>query len=157
MKKITRSFAVILTVAMMAALLASCSRTPSNPASFKKLAESKEYEFYDTTDQYANVVQIKECYIASPSSHAFKIEFYVATDKESAKKLYQAQSEIMDNFRGNVYTGGVSNGSNYAKRTMITNGKYLMVTYIDNTLIYVPPTPKENKDEIDQFIDEFHY
>ncbi len=157
MKKSFRSIALVTLAALIAVMFTSCTKTPSDAESFKKLAESKNYEVYDASSQYSDSVEITECIIAFPSGHDFQIEFYTITDKDNAKKLYQAQSDIMEGVKGSSYSGGVSNGSNYAKRTLTTDGKYLMVTYIENTLIYVPPTDQKYKDEINSFIKDFKY
>lgn len=157
MKKALRIASVVLLVCMMAAMLTSCKKHPSDTAAFKQLAEQYNYEIYNVTDQYVNAAQIKEATIVAPSSRDFQIEFYVITDKESAKQLYLAQSEVVEGYKDSNYSGSSSNGQNYAKRSVVTNGKYLMVSYIENTLVYVPPTDKENKKKIEEFLKKFNY
>ena len=157
MKKSVRIASVILSVFMMAAFLTSCKKYPSDTAAFKQLAKEFKFEVYNVTDQYVNAPQIKEATIVAPSGREFQIEFYVITDKDSAKQLYLAQSEVVEGYKDANYSGSSSNGQNYAKRSIVTNGKYLMVSYLENTLVYVPPTDKEYKQTIEDFLKKFNY
>ena len=40
---------------------------------------------------------------------------------------------------------------------MTSDGKYTMVEYIENTLVYVPPTDSDNKAAIEEFLKELKY
>ncbi|MBQ9902524.1 MAG: hypothetical protein IJM51_09125 [Clostridia bacterium] len=157
MKKAIKLTAVVLSVILLASLLTSCKKNPSDTAAFKQLAEKSGFEIHDVTQQYADAPQIKEATVVAPSSREFQIEFYVITDKDSAKQLYLAQSEVVDGYKDSNFIGTSSNGQNYARRTVVTNGKYLMVSYIENTMVYVPPTDKTNKDAIEKFLKNFGY
>lgn len=157
MKKTIRSLSLVLLSALMLALLTSCRKTPSDTAAFKALANEKGYVIFDVTDQYINAPQIKEATIAAPSDKSYQIEFYIITDVDSAKELFQAQTKVMDEAKGNSWSGNVSNGRNYAKSTVITNGQYMMLCYIENTVLYVPLTDKDNREAIEKFVDAFKY
>ena len=157
MRKTVRLTAVVLAVIMLAAVLTSCNKTPSDTAAFKQVAKEFDFEIYDITEQYINAPQIREATVVAPSGREFQIEFYVITDRGNAKNLYLAQSEVVDGYMNADYTGTSSNGKNYARRTVVTNGKYLMVSYIENTMVYVPPTDEENKEIIDKFLNKFKY
>lgn len=157
MKKITRAVAVTVLSVLMLFLFTSCSKTPSDTAGFEKLAEKKGYKVIDVTDHYLNAPQIKEGTVAAPSDRSFQIEFYIITDMDSAKELFKAQSKEIDGIKGTTWSGNISNGRNYAKSTVISDGKYTILCYIDNTLLYVPPTDKANKETIDAFVDALKY
>ena len=157
MKKSFRITSVILSVFLMAAFLTSCKKSPSDTSQFKQLAKEYKFEIYDVSNQYVNAPQIKEATIALPSDQAFQIEFYTITDRESAKQLYLAESDVVDGYKDANYSGSSSNGQNYAKRSIVTNGKYLMVSYIENTLVYVPPTDEKNKKTIEEFLKKLNY
>lgn len=158
MTKFSKLIAFILAAAMTLLLVTSCAKTPSDTAAFIALAEKNGYKVYDVTDQYANAPQITRATIVAPEDRSFQIEFYIITDKESAKKLYIAQSEELENYKRSEDKASVSNGSNYAKRSVVTDGKYLMVAYTENTVLYVPPTDANaNKKTIEKFIKDFRY
>ena len=158
MKKNKGLAAVAVIAAIIALLFTSCSKPASDTKTFKSLAEKKDYEIYDVTEQYINAPQIKKTIIVAPKDRRFQIEFYLITDLESSKKLFQAQGKVIDSYQGENANSKVSNGKNYAKRTVVTkDNNYLMVSYIENTVIYVPPTSKENREEIEEFIDQLKY
>ena len=157
MKKTTKLVAFVLLSVFMVTLLTSCKKTPSDTSTFRALANEKGYILYDVTEQYVNAPQVREATIAAPSDRAFRIEFYIITDKDSAKELFQSQSEVMEGAKGDSWSGNVSNGANYAKRTVVTEGKYMMLCYIENTMLYVPMTDITNRKAIEAFIDAFKY
>ena len=148
---------MVLLSALMIALLTSCRKTPSDTAGFKALANAKGYVVYDVTDQYINAPQIKKAIVVAPKDKSFQIEFYIITDRNSAKELFQAQSEVMDGAVGKSWSGDVSNGNNYAKRTVNTDEQFMVLSYIENTMLYVPLTDKEYKKSVETFISEFKY
>ena len=158
MNRLSKRIAVILVMATALALFTSCRKSPSGTENFISLAREKGYDIYDVTYQYANAPQITKATVIEPSDQSFQIEFYIITDKENAKKLYMAQSDEIENFKSGNAKTSLSNGTNYAKRAVSTNGKYLMVAYIENTVLYVPPTDeKKHKKEIENFINELNY
>lgn len=157
MKKAVRSISLALITSLMAVFLTSCSKTPSDADAFRALAEKKGYNVYDVTAQYINAPQIKKAIVVAPKDKSFQIEFYIITDRNSAKELFQAQSEVMDGAVGKSWSGDVSNGNNYAKRTVNTDEQFMVLSYIENTMLYVPLTDKEYKKSVETFISEFKY
>lgn len=158
MRKNIRSVVFIAAIAFAAVLLTACYKTPLNSDVFRKVAKEKGYNIYNVTDQYVNAPQIKEVFIAAPENREFQIEFYTITDRDSAMKLYQVESDVFDGYQGQKKENKVTNGKNYARRVVVAeNENYLMVSYIDNTLVYVPPTPKENREAIEEFLNEIKY
>ena len=156
MKKQIRIFAIV-SLFLIGIIMSSCQKTPSDTAAFEKLTEESGYNLYDITVQYDALPQIKEVKLAVPDSRAFQIEFYVITDMDNAKKLFLVQCEEIEGFKGVEFTGDSSNGQNYARRSVVTKGQYLMVSYIENTVVYVPPTDDKNKDEIEKFLKKLNY
>lgn len=158
MRKAPGFTTIIVMAVLIAALFTSCAKSSSDLETFKKLAEKNSYEIHNVTDQYINSPQIKTATIAAPKDRNFQIEFYTITDVESAQTIFQAQGKVIDSYQGNGADSKVSNGKNYAKRTVVTkDNKYLMVSYINNTVLYVPPTDKANRKEIEKFIKDFNY
>ncbi len=158
--RIKKTLAMVLVLSFIPALLTSCTKTPSDTQSFKELANSKGLVIYDITFQYINAPQIKQATVAAPTDKSYQIEFYLITDSDSARELFQAHSKVMEDTIGNSWSGSVSNGKNYARRTLTTDGKYMYLSYIENTILYVPPTPSDNKEiikAIKEFVENFHY
>ena len=157
MKKSIRPVAALLCLVFLASLLTSCRKNPSDTQSFQAVAKELGYNVYDITDQYTNAEVIRTATVAAPENRAFQIEFYILTDKENAKKLYLAQGEILDNEQGSNEKGSVENGRNYAKRVKKSAGRYAVIAYVENTILYVPPTDAENEEAIKKFLKRFNY
>ena len=157
MKKTSRFFALVLAMGLISVMLASCTKTPSDSNTFKAIAQEKGYTIEDALAQFSNYPEFKEVFIAYPSGHPFQIEFYVTDNADSATIIFNNQNNKIESKKGSVYSGASSNGKNYAKRTMTSDGKYTMVEYIENTLVYVPPTDSDNKAAIEEFLKELKY
>lgn len=157
MKKTSRFFALVLAIGLISAMLVSCTKTPSDSATFKSIAKTKNYTIDDAIDELENAPEFKEAFVAYPAGHSFQIEFYVTDTAASAQSVFSNLSNVMESQKGNVYSGSSMSGKNYSKRTMTSNGKYTMVEYVDNTLIYVPLTDAANKSAVEKFIKELNY
>lgn len=161
MIKSVRTVSLLLLAALIASLLTSCSKTPSDTEAFKALANSKGYVIYDVSDQYINAPQMRAVTIVAPADKSFQIEFYQITDLESTREIFRAMGKEMENSIGTSWKGSVSNGANYANRYISTDCKYMYLSYIGNTILYVPPVYiGENDDLLDtikEFVSEFNY
>lgn len=157
MKKNIRLLAVVLAIGLLCAFLVSCTKTPLNSDTFKAIAQNKEYSTTDALSQYSSDERFKEVFIAYPSGKPFQIEFYVLDSADSAKSIFNNQANIIESQRGNLHSSSSINGKNFAKRTMVSDGKYTMVEYVENTLVFVPLTDSDNKETIEQFLKEMNY
>ena len=157
MKNMTKIFALVLAMGLISAMLVSCTKTPTNSAAFKETASAKGYTVDDAIAQFENVPHIKEAFIAYPSDKSFQIEFYVTDNADSARNIFANQSASIESQKGNNYAGSSVNGKNYGTRTLTSGGKYTMVAYIENTLVFVPQTDSSNKSAIEAFLKEIKY
>ena len=155
--KITKLTALFLAVFFMTSVLTSCQKTPSDTKNFSKIASSMGYDVLDISNQYTNAESIKVATVAAPKSRKFQIEFYELTDMESAIKIYSAQSDILESLKTSGASSEVTNGRNYAKRILTVNGQYMLIEYIENTIIYIPPTDVENQKDVEKFLEKFKY
>ena len=157
MNRSAKLTALVLALVLMTSILTSCKKTPSGNEAFRKTAASYGYDVIDISDQYTKAEAIKTAIVAAPKNRAFQIEFYMLTDMESAVKIYNAQSDILESQKAEGSTNKVSSGRNYAKRTVTSGGNYMIVEYVENTIIYIPPTKVENKKDVDEFLKKFRY
>ena len=157
MKNAKKLTALALVCFVIISMLSSCSKSPSNTETFMSIAKASGYKVYNITDQYSKAEAIKTATVATPKDRSFQIEFYILTDLDSAKKIYAAQGEILDQNQGSGLKSSVLNGMNYARRSLRSGGRYAVIGYIENTIIYVPPTDEKYKDKIDEFLDKFKY
>ncbi len=157
MKKTSRIFALLLAVGLVTVMLASCSKTPADLNTFKEISQKKGYSMVDALSQFTDTPQVKEAVISIPDGKAFQIEFYVLDSSTFASTFYNNLSNVIEEQKGSIHSGSSFSGKNYAKRTITTGGRYSMVEYIENTLVYVPFTDASNKSAIEEFLKEMNY
>lgn len=157
MKQTSRFMAFVMAIGLIAVMLVSCTKTPSDANTFNEIAKAKGYTVEDVLSLFTETPQVKEAFIAYPEGRPFQIEFYVVDNSASAKMFFNNRCNVIEEKKGSVHAGSSVSGKNYAKRTMTSDGKYTMVEFIENTLVYVPQTDSSNKAEIEKFLNEMKY
>ena len=154
----TKAPALVLAVLMAMLLLTGCTKTPSTTENFKQIAQEKGYLMEDAISQFAAYSDIiKEATVVAPKSISFKIEFYVLSDETQAKSFYANNLATLEANIGSVYSGSSLSGKNYASRSITSDGKYMFIERVENTVLYVSPTDSGNKSEIEAFIKSMGY
>lgn len=118
--------------------------------------ENKGFLTTDSTAQYASSKEITESYIAISKDYSYQIEFVVLDSTSAAQSMFSKNKSIFESEKGSSNLTSSKELANYSKYTLKTNGKYKVVSRIDNTLIYIN-ADAEYKDEIDSILDELGY
>ena len=109
----------------------------------------------DVKDQFQKYNVIKEATIAVKQNE-WQIEYYVLTDKENAKKMFNKNKNGFEK----EYTSSKLNNNieigNYNKYTLETKEVYISLTRVDNTFLYAD-VPIKNKDEVVKLIKDLKY
>ena len=106
--------------------------------------------------QFENRAQVKEAIIAIEQSKNYQIEFYVMSDEKNAKSFYENNREIFKENATNSNVNTEVNLGNYSKYTQTSNGKYSVISRIDNTIIYLNVDEK-NKENIEEILETLGY
>ena len=137
MKKF-RNILLLCVCAFITLVLTGCgTKTALSAEEFKTTMESKGYTVTDATSQFADYSYITTCYVATDSSEAYQIEFYVFTDSNYATSFYDNNKTIFENSKGTSDTETLVSLKNYSKYTLETNGMFKTVSRIDNTVTYL--------------------
>ena len=119
--------------------------------------EIPEFEIFDSDEDYA----VGDFVAYNNRNYVVRTPIAAGTAIDTNSRRGNVTEFTANNlvvYQGENANSKVSNGKNYAKRTVVTkDNNYLMVSYIENTVIYVPPTSKENREEIEEFIDHLKY
>lgn len=108
------------------------------PDEYKSFMEEKRFNVIDANSALSSISQIKQAYFAiDNASYSYQIEFYELVDEESAIAFYDSNKNSFEQSKGNASAETNVQGKNYAKYTLSSNGKYMVVSRIDNTFIYV--------------------
>ena len=116
----------------------------------------KKFVIKDSKSEYSSHNEIVRSYVAAPSDLSYQIEFLELDSDASAKNMFASNQRIFqDTSSSNKAESSVS-VSNYAKYTLESNGKYKVISRIDNTLVYVDAEIKY-KDDVNKLLDELGY
>lgn len=125
------SFATLLT-------LTGCGKKDALVADdFKSKMESLGYVVQDATDQFSSDSGVEKVYIALNSDASHQIEFYVVETESQAISAYSTNKSNFENLKSSSAVNTEVNLSNYSKYTLSSNDKFMVISRIDNTFIYV--------------------
>ncbi len=130
---------VLVIVVGLGALFAFLNREkdPVTSDEFKSLARENGYGLADATEQFAQYDFIDEVCLAIYPDNSHQIEFYVFTDTEFASQFYANNKAIFEQSKGNAAASSNVNLKNYSKFTLSTDGRFKVLSRIDNTVIFV--------------------
>ena len=138
-------------------VLTGCSNKASLTASdFKSTMEEKEFEVIDTMDQMPQESIVTQSYIALAPKSVYKIEYYNFISEEEAKTFYNTNKKIFEASAGSVSSNKEVTIKNYSKFAMTSNKRYMVVSRIDNTAIYID-ADKDYKDTINKILKDIGY
>lgn len=116
----------------------------------------KGYSVQDASSQFSKYDYVKQAYIAISEDYSYKVEFYELLDDSYATSFYNNNKSIFESSKGNVSAETNVGLKNYSKYTLSSNGKYMVVSRIDNTVIYVD-VDDNYKDTVKALLDELGY
>lgn len=148
---------VVILIAIIGIVFANLNKEKISitAESFKSSMEQKGYRITNANSQFSEYDYVKQVYIASSSDYSFQIEFYEFTDENYAMSFYTNNKSIFEASKGNSAETSVSL-KNYSKYTLSSNGKYMVVSRIDNTAIYVD-VDDNYRDTVKAILDELGY
>ncbi len=155
-------FIVIVVVAVSAILgtmffILLNKEKPSITASdFKNFMEQKEYTIEDANNQFSQYDYIEQVYLAINKDKTYQVEFYEFSDDTYATGFYNNNKARFEASKGAISAETSVNLKKYSKYTLDSNGKYMVVSRIKNTVIYINAN-SSYKNEIKAVLNELGY
>ena len=118
--------------------------------------ENKGFDVQEATEQFVNYDYIKQVYIAVNNSSNYQIEFYETLDTSGAENFYETNKEVFENEKESSSAYSSVDLGNHSKFSLTTDGKFKVISRIDNTIIYLNVDEK-NKSEVKNILDELGY
>lgn len=118
--------------------------------------ENKSFTTTDSTSQYATSKEITESYIAISKDYSYQIEFIVLDSADAASSMFEKNKSTFESENSVKAVRTSTSLANYSKYTLLANGKYKVLSRIDNTLIYINAN-SDYKDEINSILDNLGY
>ncbi len=117
--------------------------------------EKEGYVLVDITEQYA-AYGIDEAYVAVKADRSYQIEFYQLASEDKAISMFDSNQEY---FEGRAGTSRITSSygfGNYDIYSLTSNGDFMYLCRIDNTLLYIDVDDKY-KEEVKEIIEELDY
>lgn len=149
---------VVIVIAIVGVIFVNLNKEKISitASSFYTTMSQKGYTVQDANNQFLEYDYIKQVYIAANKDYSYKIEFYELLDDSYATSFYNNNKSIFEASKGNVSAETSVGLKNYSKYTLSSNGKYMVVSRIDNTVIYVK-VDDSYKDTVKAILDELGY
>lgn len=126
---------LILVGSFVVYTISSKNLKPLASEDFITIMENNNYSVSDVVAQYSQYDYVKEAYVASDKN--FQVEFFVLSDDEHSLGFYNINKtnfEILASEYSTTTTVDIGNCSRY---TLITTDKFMYVSRIGNTVIYI--------------------
>ena len=118
-------------------------------------AENNDLVVTDATNQYSSYGYITSATIAQHSD-GWQIEFYVLDDAANAQSMFNTNKTNFENSKGGTATETSASMGNYSTYGLTSNGYYMYVSRVDNTLLYVR-VKDTYKDKVKDVIKDLGY
>lgn len=123
---------------------------------FEEIMAQKGYVTYDATSQFLGNDFVKNVYLAIADDYSYQIEFFELEDASYATGAYNEDRAVFESRKVTGYIETNVEMKNYSKYTLSSNGKYMVASRIDNTVIYVD-VDDTYKDTVKALLDELGY
>lgn len=123
---------------------------------FKTIMQDKGYLIADATSQFSEYDYVSKVYLATTSDKLYQIEFYTLSDDSSATYFFNTNKTLFEQNKTSVSTSTSSEFSNHAKYTLTSNNEYMVVSRINNTVVYAN-VDEQHKDAVKDILKELGY
>lgn len=131
-------------------------KNPITAQEFKSVMENKGYIIIDAKKQFDGYNYIQDAYIAMNDKGEYQIEFYKMSDKENATMFYEHNKSVFESSKSSSSAQTNNDMKNYSKYTLQSNDKYMVISRVEDTVVYVKVDSKY-KDNIKDILKEIKY
>lgn len=131
-------------------------KDPITVEEFKSTMQNKGYIIIDAKEQFDEYEYIKDAYIAMTDDGEYQIEFYKMSDKENATMFYKHNKSVFESSKSSSSAQTNNDMKNYSKYTLQSDNKYMVVSRIEDTVVYVKVDSKY-KEQIKNLLKEIGY
>ncbi len=163
MKKATKIILIVTAILVIAAIITAIvflnlnkSKEAIESVMFKTKMEEKGLTIMDASSQFLSVPEIGQVYLALEKNNNYKIEFYEFSNVDYAISFYNTNKNTFELTKGNASAETSVDLNNYAKYTLSSNGKYMVVSRIEDTVIY-SSVDDQYRDVIKEILKEIGY
>lgn len=137
MKRVKQLLMGLMCFVVLFTLTGCGNKTAITSDDFKSKMESSGYTVQEATNQMSDYDYIKQVYIAISSDSTYQIEFYELSDNDYASSFFNNNKKTFEDSKSSGSTETSVSVGNNEKYTLTNNGKFKVVSRIDNTVIYL--------------------
>lgn len=156
MKKIKNIISLIICFIAVLTVTGCKDKKSITADEFKNTMESNDYTVQEATDQFSEYDYVEKVYIALSSDSSYQIEFYQLSDDDYATSFYNNNKSIFEESKSSKNSETSVSMANYSKYTLETNGKYKVISRINNTAIYLN-VDAEYKEDVKSILKKLGY
>ena len=156
MKKISRVFMVVVLLLIGLTLTGCKNKTAISSNDFESKMKAKDFIVSNATNQFEGTEGIINVILAAPQDKSFQIEFYEVSTVEQAVSSYNLNKSNFELVKASSSSYNEVNVANYSKYTLNSNGKFMVVSRIENTFIYIN-VEQQYKDTVNKILNELGY
>ena len=131
-------------------------KEPITKDQFSTKMQDMGFTITDASDQMADYSYVKSATLAIDGNRTYQIEFYELSDETYATAFYNNNKSIFESTKSGASTESNINGKNYSKYTLTSNGKYMVVSRVANTVAFVNVS-SDLKDNVNTILKELGY
>ena len=132
------------------------NKKPVSAEEFSKIMKENNYIINDDTISFSDYDFVKTVLVAVSSDYTYQIEYYELSSKEEADRFFKTNKDIFNGYKVNESMETNLNSKNFTKYTLKNPDAYMVLSQIDNTVIYVD-TLIEYADQVDNIINILGY
>lgn len=154
MKKFILSLVLLLGIF---ALTGCVNKKPLTSDEFYSKMKEKHFTLTDATNQFEGQDYMEKVFVAQNPSSTYQIEFLQTTTEQDAIEVYANNKNNFEEALGNVVKNKLDVDLKGVQKFRATsNGKFMALTRINNTMIYVNSYENYSK-EISNILKELGY
>ncbi len=139
-------------------VVTGCSLKPKkavNIDQFKSVAEKNSLAVIDAKSQMEQYDIIQEAYIAK-SAQGWQVEFYILSTNQDAKNMYDTNRKLFKDSKSGTVNEKYLTIKEYSMYDLESNGYYMHLSKVDNTLLYVK-VDKKYEENAKKIIKDLRY
>ena len=144
---------VIIGLVFLLVHLLLTSRIPISAETFAAQMEAQGFQIYDISDRYDAALADSASIAVGPD---YQIAFFLLSDNRQAATAFAQNKAVFESQKGIASFRKTTSIGTYYSYYLISDGKFFLVSCIDNTMIYCV-TDKDYSDEIRDLIKELGY
>ena len=149
-----RKYLVVLLLVLFTLTGCAISKKALNGDEIKNKVEDMGIKVTDIKSSFSGMDHVINAYKFGNSN--YYIEYLEISDVEKAKIIFQNNKERIDSNRNGSYTNMSTSGNNYETYELVSDGYYMYISRVDNTLIYADDKVEYEK-EVKKLIEDLGY